>query len=56
MGMDKWVCQLRNRIFPQAIPMIPDQKRIRELEKKPSLVKEEKEILKNSPLGLYPTI
>jgi len=50
-SMDKWVRQLRNErngISPQATPMTPDQKRIRELEKKLRRVEEEKEILKKA--------
>ena len=49
--MDKWVRQLReerNGVSPQATPMTPDQRRIRELEKKIRRVEEEKEILKKA--------
>jgi transposase len=49
--MDKWVRQLReerNGGAPQAAPMTPEQRKIRELEKKLRRVEEEKEILKKA--------
>ncbi|MFT6155877.1 MAG: transposase [Neolewinella sp.] len=51
MGVGKWVLQLRaerNGISPQATPIMPDQLRIRELEKRRRRVEEEKEILKKA--------
>ena len=50
-AMDKWVRQLkneRNGITSQATPLTPDQRRIRELEKKLKRVEMEKEILKKA--------
>ena len=50
-SMDKWVRQLkneRNGIASQASPLTPDQRRIRELEKKLKRVEMEKEILKKA--------
>ena len=49
--MDKWVRQLRSERegkSPQGAPMTPDQRRIRELEKRLRRVEEEKEILKKA--------
>lgn len=49
--MDKWVRQLRcerEGKSPTATPITPDQRRIRELEKKLRRVEEEKEILKKA--------
>jgi len=50
-AMDKWVRQLkneRNGITSQASPLTPDQRRIKELEKKLKRVEMEKEILKKA--------
>lgn len=49
--MDKWVRQLREERcggMPQASPMTPDQRRIRELERQLKRVEEEKDILKKA--------
>jgi len=49
--MDKWVRQLRierNGESPQASPMTPDQRKIRELENKIKRIEREKEILKKA--------
>ena len=49
--MDKWVRQLREEragMTPKAMPMTPDQLRIRELEKRLKQVELEKEILKKA--------
>lgn len=49
--MDKWVRQLRSERegkSPQGTAMTPDQRRIRELEKRLRRVEEEKEILKKA--------
>ncbi len=49
--MDKWVRQLkeeRKGVAPKATPMIPDQLKIRELEKKIARIEEEKTILKKA--------
>lgn len=46
--MDKWVRQLkneRNGIVSQATPLTPDQRKIRELEKRIKRVEMEKEII-----------
>ena len=47
--MDKWVRLLKDErggIAPKAIPMTPEQLKIRELEKKIKRIEMEKEILK----------
>jgi len=49
--MDKWVRQLKDERAgnqPTAMPMTPDQLRIRELERKLKRAEEEKEILKKA--------
>jgi transposase len=54
--MDKWVRQLRQERDgqrPKAMPMTPDQLKIRELEKRIRDIEMEKEILKNR-YGLAP--
>jgi transposase len=50
-SMDKWVRQLREERqgkSPGGSPLTPDQRRIRELERKLRRVEEEKEILKKA--------
>ncbi|SMN01665.1 Mobile element protein [uncultured Candidatus Thioglobus sp.] len=50
--MDKWVRQLRNeRKGIGATPLTPDQRKIRELEKRIKRTEMEKEILKKLPLS-----
>jgi len=49
--MDKWVRQLkneRNGIGSKAMPLTPDQRKIRELEKRIKRIEMEKEILKKA--------
>lgn len=49
--MDKWVRQLRNErngVVSNAMPLTPDQLKIRELEKKIKRIEMEKEILKKA--------
>jgi len=49
--MDKWVRQLkseRNGITSNAMPLTPDQRKIRELEKRIKRIEMEKEILKKA--------
>ena len=49
--MDKWVRQLRQERegkTPKAVPMTPEQIRIRELEKENRRIKEDNEILKKA--------
>ena len=49
--MDKWVRQLRaerNGNTPSTSPMTPEQRKIKELEKKIRQIEEEKEILKKA--------
>lgn len=49
--MDKWVRQLkneRNGVVSQASPLTPDQRKIRELEKRINRIELEKEILKKA--------
>jgi len=53
-SMEKWVRQLREEragTSPKASPLTPEQRKIRELEKKIKRIEEEKEILKNSQRG-----
>ena len=49
--MDKWVRQLkseRNGVTSNAMPLTPDQRKIRELEKRIKRIEMEKEILKKA--------
>ena len=49
--MDKWVRQLkseRNGVTSHAMPLTPDQRKIRELEKRIKRIEMEKEILKKA--------
>lgn len=49
--MDKWVRQLRDELSgnsPQATPITPDQRKIRELELRIKKIEREKEILKKA--------